>query len=372
MVIGEHKLLDDCFAHDKRRLRHDEALAILKERVRPVAGEEPVSLADAAGRILAAAAVAPHPVPAHTNAAVDGFSFAAADYDAAAGTRLTVEGRAAAGHPLKGRPRRGTAVRIFTGAMLPDGHDTVVMQEDVRTGEIDGRLAARIPAGVKRGANVRKAGEDVKEGATVLAPGAVLRPQDVAALASLGFGEVTCFRRLRVAIVSTGDEVVRAGAPLKPGQVHDANAPMLAALSANAGAAPVDLGVFADELDAVKEKLREAAHRFDVILTTGGASRGEEDHMVAALDALGKRHLAACHQARPAHVIWPDRRRRGAGAAGQPGGGVRVLPALCLAAVETHGRGGVAGTAPLPAAGAVRLSRSQGGTARVLARHPAR
>jgi molybdopterin molybdotransferase len=291
MVIGEHKLLDDCFAHDKRRLRHDEALAILKERVRPVAGEEPVSLADAAGRILAAAAVAPHPVPAHTNAAVDGFSFAAADYDAGAGTQLTVEGRAAAGHPLEGRPRRGTAVRIFTGAMLPDGHDTVVMQEDVRTGEIDGRLAARIPAGVKRGANVRKAGEDVKEGATVLAPGAVLRPQDVAALASLGFGEVTCFRRLRVAIVSTGDEVVRAGAPLKPGQVHDANAPMLAALSANAGAAPVDLGVFADELDAVKEKLREAAHRFDVILTTGGASRGEEDHMVAALDALGKRHL---------------------------------------------------------------------------------
>src|SRR5215471_12177805 len=291
MAIGEHKLLDDCFAHDKRRLRHDEALAILKERVRPAAGEERLSLADAAGRILAVAARAPHPVPAHTNAAVDGFSFAVGDYDAAAGARLPVEGRAAAGHPLKGRPRRGTAVRIFTGAMLPDGHDTVVMQEDVRTGEIDGRLAARIPAGVKRGANVRKAGEDVKEGATVLAPGAVLRPQDVAALASLGFGEVTCFRRLRVAIVSTGDEVVRAGAPLKPGQVHDANAPMLAALIANAGAAPVDLGVFADELDAVKEKLREAAHRFDVILTTGGASRGEEDHMVAALDALGKRHL---------------------------------------------------------------------------------
>jgi molybdopterin molybdotransferase len=291
MVIGQHKLLDDCFAHDKRRLRHDEALAILKERVRPVAGGEAVSLADAAGRILAAAAIAPHPVPAHTNAAVDGFSFAAADHDAAAGARLPVEGRAAAGHPLKGGPRRGTAVRIFTGAMLPDGHDTVVMQEDVRTDEIDGRLAARIPAGVKLGANVRKAGEDVKEGATVLAPGAVLRPQDVAALASLGFGKVSCFRRLRVAIVSTGDEVVRAGAPLKPGQVHDANAPMLAALIANAGAAAVDLGVFADELDAVKEQLREAAHRFDVILTTGGASRGEEDHMVAALDALGKRHL---------------------------------------------------------------------------------
>ena len=161
MVIGEHKLLDDCFAHDKRRLRHDEALAILQERVRPVVGSERLSLAQAAGRILAAAAVAPHPVPAHGNAAVDGFSFAAADYDPVAGAHLGVEGRAAAGHPLEARPARGTAARIFTGAMVPDGHDTVVMQEDVRASTIDGRMAVSIPAGVKRGANVRHAGEDV-------------------------------------------------------------------------------------------------------------------------------------------------------------------------------------------------------------------
>src|SRR5262249_61906374 len=123
-----------------------EELAIRTARERPVAGEDLVSLADAAGRILAAAAVAPHPVPAHPNAAVDGFSFAAADYDAAAGAHLTVEGRAAAGHPLKGWPRRGTAVRIFTGAILPDGHDTVVMPEDVRTRVIHGRPAARLAA----------------------------------------------------------------------------------------------------------------------------------------------------------------------------------------------------------------------------------
>jgi molybdopterin molybdotransferase len=291
MAMLEHKLEDDCFAHDRRRLRHDEALAILKARVRPVVGVERVLLAQATGRILAAAALAPHPVPAHDNAAVDGYAFAAADYDAAAGTSLTVEGRAAAGHGLAGRAARGTAARIFTGAMMPEGHDTVVMQEDVRIGEINGRAAVSIPAGLKRGANVRQAGEDVKEREIVLAPAAVLRPQDLSALASLGFGEVACFRRLRVAVVSSGDEVVRAGAPLKPGQVHDANAPMLAALIANAGARPVDLGVLPDELDAVKETLREAAQRFDVIVTTGGASRGEEDHMVAALDALGKRHL---------------------------------------------------------------------------------
>ena len=291
MAALEHKLEDDCFAHDRRRLRHDEALAILKARVRPVVGVERVGLAQAAGRILAAAAHAPHPVPAHDNAAVDGYAFAAADYDTTAGATLTVEGRAAAGHGLAGRAAPGTAARIFTGAMLPEGHDTVVMQEDVRSGEIDGRAAVNIPAGLKRGANVRRAGEDVKEGETVLAPGAVLRPQDLSALASLGFGEVACFRRLRVAVVSSGDEVVRAGVPLKPGQVRDANAPMLASLIANAGATPVDLGVLPDDLNAVQEALHEAAQRFDVIITSGGASRGEEDHLVTALDALGKRHL---------------------------------------------------------------------------------
>src|SRR5262245_158005 len=291
MAARERKLEDDCFAHDRRRLRHDEALAILKARVRPVVGVEHLVLAQAAGRILAATARAPRPVPAHDNAAVDGYAFAAADYDARAGATLPVEGRAAAGHGLAGRAALGTAARIFTGAMMPEGHDTVVMQEDVRIGESDGRAAVTIPAGLKRGANVRRAGEDVKEGETVLAPGAVLRPQDLSALSSLGFGEVACFRRLRVAVVSSGDEVVRTGQPLKPGQVHDANAPMLASLIANAGATAVDLGVLPDELRAVQETLRQAAQRFDVIITTGGASRGEEDHMVTALDTLGKRHL---------------------------------------------------------------------------------
>src|SRR5262245_42546073 len=132
--IMTNKLLDDCFAHDKKRLRHDAALAILKERVAPVVGLEWIPLAEAAGRTLGAAAIAAQPVPAHTNAAVDGFSFAANDYDAAAGSELAVEGRAAAGHPRGGAPTPGTAVRIFTGAVMPEGHDTVVMQEDVRFG----------------------------------------------------------------------------------------------------------------------------------------------------------------------------------------------------------------------------------------------
>ncbi len=288
------KLLDDCFAHDKKRLRHDAALAILKERVAPVVGRERVPLSEAAGRVLAAAAAAPRPVPAHTNAAVDGFSFAAADYDAASGSELPVEGRAAAGHPLERKPAACVAVRIFTGAVVPEGHDTVVMQEDVRFGAVGGRDRVAIPAGLKCGANVRKAGEDVKAGEVVLEAGVVLRPQDLAALASLGFAEVDCFRRLKVGVVSTGDEVMRAGAggaPLDAGQVFDANAPMLRPLVASAGGVATDLGVLPDNLKEVKARLAQAAHELDVIITSGGASRGEEDHVVAALDALGKRHL---------------------------------------------------------------------------------
>jgi molybdopterin molybdotransferase len=287
-----NKLIDDCFVHDKKRLRHAEALAILRTRLQPVADGERIPLVHAAGRILRESAVAVRPVPAHTNAAVDGYSFAFAEYDATAGRELTIEGRAAAGHPLPGRPKSGVAVRIFTGAVLPDGHDTVVMQEDVTHG-VDGRRPhVAIPGGLKRGSNVRRAGEDLKAGECLLDPGAVLRPQDLAALASIGLSEVACFRRLAVAIISTGDEIVSvSGGELGVGGVHDANAPMLAPLIAAAGANSTYLGVLPDDSETVKRRLAEAARTFDVIVTSGGASRGEEDHVVAALDQLGKRHI---------------------------------------------------------------------------------
>jgi molybdopterin molybdotransferase len=286
------KLQDDCFVHDGKRLSHAEALAILKQRVATVARSETVPLAEAAGRILAEPAVAPRPVPAHTNAAVDGYAFAAADYDPAAGAALPMAGRAAAGHRLEHAPPPGTAARIFTGAAMPAGHDTAVMQEDVEIATAaDGRTVVAIPAGLKRGANVRRAGEDVAAGATLLRPGAVLRPQDLAALASIGLAEVPCFARLKVAILSTGDEVLRPGAAFAEGLVYDANAPMLAALIASAGAEATDLGVLPDNREEVKRRLAAAAKRFDAVVLSGGASLGEEDHVVAALDAIGKRHL---------------------------------------------------------------------------------
>ena len=166
------KLLDDCFLHDKDRLRHGEALAILKSRIRPVVGTERVGLADAAGGSSPSAAIAARPVPAHTNAAVDGYSFAAADYDRAKGSELAVEGRAAAGHALARQAAPRTAARIFTGAVMPEGHDTVVMQEDAPCAHRGWAHSwSTIPPGLKAGANVRKAGEDVQAGETVLEAG---------------------------------------------------------------------------------------------------------------------------------------------------------------------------------------------------------
>ncbi len=277
------KLLDDCFLHDKDRLTHDEALGILTSRIRPVAGTERVPLTEASGRILAETIAAPRNIPAHTNAAVDGYAFAHAQYDQERGTRFSVRGRAAAGHAFDQRLAAGEALRILTGAVMPEGADTVVMQEDV-TLEAGG---VTVPGGLKQGANRRLAGEDVEAGSMLAEAGARLRPQDIAALAATGLVNVLCYRRLRVSVISTGDELLTSGAPFTEGHVYDAYAPMLAALSAIAGHPATLLGVLPDKAQTVRASLTEAAANFDVVITSGGASRGEEDHVVKSLDALG-------------------------------------------------------------------------------------
>ncbi len=288
------KLLDDCFLHDKKRMPHSEAIALLRERLSPVADVRSVALAEAGGRVLASPASARQAVPAHTNSAVDGYAVAHVDYAKGDGAVFDVAGRAAAGHPLAGAVKGGWAARILTGAVLPDGVDTVAMQEDceIIDDKEEGTKRVRIPAGLKRGANVRKAGEDVAGGETLFEAGHVIRPQDLAALASIGLGTVACYRRLRVGIVSTGDEILPAGSrPLEAGEVYDANAPMLNALANLAGCEVELLGIWPDNAEHVRSRLKEAASRFDVLITSGGASRGEEDHMAAAIDALGRRHM---------------------------------------------------------------------------------
>jgi len=285
------KLIDDCFVLDKDRLPHGEALAILKSRVRPVVGVEPVKLADAAGRFLAEAVISPRPIPAHDNAAVDGYAFAHDAYDQANRTRFRLVGQAAAGHPFSGTPSPGSAVRIFTGAVMPQGLDTVAMQEDVRLEQAGDDLWALIPPGFNQGANRRLAGEDAKAGAVLLEDGARLRPQDVASAAAAGLDRLSCFAKLKVGILSTGDEILRPGQAFSPGKVYDANLPMLRGLIQAAAAEAVDLGVLPDKAEQVKAALAEAARAYDAIIISGGASQGAEDHVVKSLDALGKRHL---------------------------------------------------------------------------------
>ncbi|WP_181704217.1 gephyrin-like molybdotransferase Glp [Chthonobacter albigriseus] len=284
------RLIDDCFLTDKERMSHAEALALIRARVAAVTGTETVSLAASLGRVLAEEIAAPLDVPLADNAAVDGYAFASVQYEATGGF-FPVVARIPAGHPHPQPVPVGAAVRIFTGAVMPAGVDTVAMQEDCETHEQDSVDFVVIPPGLKPGANRRKAGEDLRAGQVVMSPGLRLRPQEVAGLASLGRTEVLVRQRLKVAIVSTGDEIIRPGQPIAPGQVYDSNHALLSALLETAQADVTDLGVLPDRFDVIRDALANAAGRFDVILTSGGASRGEEDHVITALDEIGRRHL---------------------------------------------------------------------------------
>jgi molybdopterin molybdotransferase len=285
------KLINDCFVLDKDRIPHGEALAILKERVGPVTGIENVRIAEAAGRFLAEPIIAPRAIPAHDNAAVDGYAFSSSAYDTSRGTRLKIAGEATAGHPFQGAAAAGSTIRIFTGAVMPAGLDTVAMQEDVSIEERDGAHWAHIPPGLGAGANRRLAGEDTKAGESLVATGTRLRPQEVASAAATGLGAVRCYAPLKVAVFSTGDEILRPGDSFSEGKVYDANAPMLHGLIAATGAEVVDVGILPDSAEGVTGALSAASRDFHAIVVSGGASQGQEDHVVRSIDTLGKRHL---------------------------------------------------------------------------------
>ncbi len=282
---------DDCFAFPERRLLHAEAVALLRGLACPIGESERVDLHNATGKVCAETVLAPRAIPAHTNAAVDGYAFGFESYDAKDGTVFSIAGRAAAGDALQGSLAAGSTARIFTGAIMPEGSDTVAMQEDCR---VDGGTVF-IPGGLKKGANRRLAGEDMAEGAAVIAAGQRLRPQDAAALAASGQGEIACARRLRVCVFSTGNEVLAPGSAFVHGKVYDANGPMLAGLFAPLGVSISYGGILPDERQAVHLALHAAARQNDLIVTSGGASLGEEDHVIAALkaaDALSLWQLA--------------------------------------------------------------------------------
>lgn len=278
------QLSDDCFAFGGELLGIDAALALIEQRITPVVEEEEATLADATGRVLARDLVAATDLPPHPNSAVDGYAVAFADLSSERDTVLPVGGRAAAGHPLARRMSRGEAIRIFTGAPMPEGADTVMMQEDcvIEDGTV------RLKSGIKLGANSRRAGEDVAKGGVALPKGRRLRPSDLGLAAALGRTVLPVYRRLRVALLSTGDEVREPGAELPPGAIYDANRTMVAALLSRLGCAVTDLGICADQAAGLADKLAAAAAGHDLIVTSGGVSTGEEDHVRAAIEQLGR------------------------------------------------------------------------------------
>jgi molybdopterin molybdotransferase len=281
------QLTDDCFAQGGRLMTTAEALALLAEKVAPVAGTEQVALHDGLGRILAEPVAAAADVPPHDNSAVDGFAVFFDDLNPDSETRLPVTGRAAAGHPLGRAARRGAAIRIFTGAPMPEGPDTVMMQEDC---ELEGEDVIIRP-GIKPGANRRRRGEDIRAGSVVLERGLRLRAQDLGQAAAVGRRELLVSRPLRAALFSTGDELREPGATLEPGCIYDSNRYTVGGLLRGLGCAVSDLGILPDRRAAVEEALAAAAQNHDLIVTSGGVSVGEEDHVRQVVETLGHLHL---------------------------------------------------------------------------------
>jgi molybdopterin molybdotransferase len=278
------QLSDDCFAFGGPMMSVDEAVGIIGARVSAVHDVESVSLAKADGRILASPVLAPLPLPPFTNSAVDGYAVRSTDLPHRGEQAFAVAGRVQAGASAPSPLEPGHALRIFTGAPMPDGADTVFMQEDVR---IDGGGRVVVPAGLKPGANVRPAGEDIPVGHPALAAGQRLRPQDVALAAAFGLTHIDVIRRIRVAVFSTGNELISPGAARAAAQLFDSNRFMLAAMLARLGCEVSDLGILRDDRAALAQGLKRVAASHDLILTTGGVSTGEEDHVKAAVESVG-------------------------------------------------------------------------------------
>jgi molybdopterin molybdotransferase len=277
------QLTDDCFAFSGPLLRLDDMERLIGERIAPVTETERVPLAGARGRVTAVDVTAPENLPPFDNSAVDGYAVRHADLHSDGDTKLRIAGRLTAGARSDIALKPGEAIRIFTGAAMPAGADTVFMQEDVT---VEGDQVT-VPKGLKLGANRRLAGEDVPAGSVVLPTGTVLEPQHIALAAALGITVLEVRRRLKVAIFSTGDEVVEPGSARGGAAIYDANRYLLSELLERLGAQVTDLGILADDPDGLARALRAAAAGHDLIVTSGGVSTGEADYVRSAVERIG-------------------------------------------------------------------------------------
>lgn len=261
------------------------AIDMLLESLPQIDEQETVPLLDANGRILAADCVAEINVPSQANSAMDGYAIRCEDF-AGEDTTLTVSQRIAAGE-LGVQLNPGEAARIFTGAPIPPGADAVVMQENCSLQEDK----LRIHSTVEAGENLRQAGEDIMAGARLFQAGHRLRPQDIGLLASIGEAQVQVRRNLTVALMTTGDELVQPGTPLQPGQIYNSNYYTLHSLLSALHVQVLDFGIIGDDFEGTRSALLKAASEADCIISTGGVSVGEEDHVKAAVEAEGMLQL---------------------------------------------------------------------------------
>lgn len=278
------QLSDDCFAFGGPMMSVDDAVGLIATRVAAVADIEMVPVVEADGRVLATDIAAPLPLPPFTNSAVDGYAVRDADLPQQRERAIPLDGRIQAGGIAHAPIKPGHAARIFTGAPMPPEAGTVFMQEDVR---LDDAGKVVLPPGLKPGANVRPAGEDIAQGHVALHAGQRLQPQHVALAAAFGLTRLEVTRRIRVAVFSTGDELASPGTPRAASQVFDSNRFMLMAMLRRLGCEVSDLGILRDERTSLADGLKEVAGAHDLILTTGGVSTGEEDHVKAAVESVG-------------------------------------------------------------------------------------
>lgn len=270
--------------HDPASLTAEEALRRIEAAIAPVEGIEQCALRGALGRVLAEDVRSAINVPAHDNSSMDGYAVIGADLPASGARELKLIGTSWAGKPYPGRIQSGQCARIMTGAVIPEGADTVVIQERV---ERDGDTV-RIGPGNAPGQNVRRAGEDIATGQVALNAGKRLMPAELGLLASLGIGEVKVRRRPRVAFFSTGDELRSIGEPLGPGEIYDSNRYTLYGMLQRLGVEVIDMGVVRDDREAIQRAFTEAAQMADAVITSGGVSVGEADYVKETLERLGK------------------------------------------------------------------------------------
>ena len=280
LTLATLALMED---YDPNSMPVEQARQLIKQFLAPVTEFETIKIQDAFHRTSAVDVLSPMNVPPHNYSSMDGYAVRHADLTAST-NKLKKVGTSFAGHGFDGKVAAGECVRIMTGALIPDGCDSVVMQEQVK---VDGDTLT-IESGHKRGQNIRLVGEDIVRGAVVLARGQLIRPAEMGLLASLGFNEVSVYRKLKIAIFSTGDELIQPGLALASGQIYDSNRFALIGLLTELGAAIIDMGNIRDNKDAVRAALLRASSQADVIITSGGVSVGDADYIKQLLDELGE------------------------------------------------------------------------------------